>query len=923
MIVVGLAAVGVNRFLSQSQGQVLSSSIAIIERAERVAVDVDLAASLADRLALAQEGDRISETTAALVERIAGIEADIEAMRRFLAMDATGNRTAEDARALARQMSATVRRLLNLETAVRLREETLMAASRRLAGLVSSETDVARLRITAGVWSLYAGPGPQEDRAALDRLADADFFSLERLGELYGVNAELADLVAETARAETAAALPALHDRFRDLLTLAEDRLRYMPSASARQAAEAELAILASGAGVNGLATRKAGALAARAQLADQKGRLAGQLDRLAEEAQHGRDNTRRQMQDQVAQAGRLATQLTAALAVITLAALQAGYLIWRRTRSHVVVRLGTVAERMVAVARGDIGQPLPISGQDEIGRLEKALNVLRRRARDAEQLRNRLEAAVVDRTADVVAEMQSANLARADAEEQSRAKTHFLARMSHEIRTPLNGLIGLLDLLTAEERDPARRARLDIALTSARDLAEMTEDILAFSAQEDRTEAARLEAFAPAALAQGLAEHLRVTAGLRGLAIRVDVSPDLPAALMGEPAKIRQIVINLLSNAVKYTEAGQVALVVSSRAQPEGRHEILFAVQDTGSGMTESEMRHAFDIYGRSISARRNGIRGVGLGLAIVRQLTDAMGGELRVSSAPGRGSSFTLVLSLAEAQADRLAKPEGVSLQGNGQSVLVVDDHPVNRLVARGYLERMGFAVTEAATGEEALAATAARGFDAILVDLGLPDMAGQDVLARMARGAARVGILTAERLEDDAATRARLGADRVLTKPISLRALVAFLSDLPATDAPQAAPPPLPLDLLAPSTAPSATSPLATETMLREDIASLGAETVAGIVDAFLEDLAAAVPALQAESDSEARRKRAHRIKGAASNFRLGDLCARLQKIEAGDHAALAGLAPAADTAARDLRAAAARAGLTVQPAGAAKQ
>ncbi|MFD1810419.1 sensor histidine kinase [Gemmobacter lanyuensis] len=287
----------------------------------------------------------------------------------------------------------------------------------------------------------------------------------------------------------------------------------------------------------------------------------------------------------------------------------------------------------------------MPISGQDEIGGLEQALNILRARAIEAADLRNRLEAAVLDRTADVVAEMQSANAARADAEAQSRAKTHFLARMSHEIRTPLNGLIGLLDLLAGDERDAKRRARLEVALTSARDLQAMTEDILAFSVTEDGQDQAERDPFDPVALARGLGAHLEVLAANKGLRAEVEIDPALPPALLGAAPKIRQVMMNLLSNAVKYTAQGGVTLSVTAHPAPDGQHEIAFAVRDTGPGMTAEETRHAFDIYGRSRSARQNGVVGVGLGLAIVRQLTDAMGA--RCMFRPGRGRAVASRLS------------------------------------------------------------------------------------------------------------------------------------------------------------------------------------------------------------------------------------------------------------------------------------
>ena len=899
MVVVGLASLGSNRFLSQTQQQVLSESIAIIERTERVAQDADFAASLAGQLAAAGGAAQADALSRALEERVDRIADDLAAMRAFLGQ-AEEQGSARTVRAVAERMNRTVARKIVAEAAVRAEAEALAGSGTRLAELISTEADLARLRVTAGIWELYALPAAKDTRNGLDRLADEDFFAYERLTEMAKAVSSLGRVVDRAAEAQTMAELAVLNTGYRDALNLARSRTRFMLSARAVRAATTELFQMSQGLGDRGILARRAAAILAQSDLDTLSAQLGRQLDLLIEEARLGRDETRARMQQGVAAAGRQATLMSAALAGVVLLALLAGYLVWARTRQRVVLRLEEVAARIVAVAKGDLGQPMAISGADEIGRLEGALNILRERVDEAARLRGRLEAAVIDRTAEVVAEMHSANAARADAEEQSRAKTHFLARMSHEIRAPLNGLIGLLDLLAADEADAARRARLEVALTSARDLQELTEDILTFSVSADGQDKARLAVFDPAALARGLAAHLEVIAPAKGLVPEVQIDAGLPPALIGEPTKIRQVMMNLLSNAVKYTERGKVGLAVSARPAAQGRYDLALAVRDTGPGMTAEETQRAFDIYGRSRSARQSGVRGVGLGLAIVRQLTDAMGAELRISTAPGSGSSFTLVLRLTEASAAELPAVQPLPGRGAERRVLVVDDHAVNRLVARGYLERMGCAVTEAATGKAALAAAQKGTFDAILVDLGLPDIGGSEVLAQLARKGAKVAVLTADLVRDDAETRGRFGVDRVLTKPISPRMLSDFLTggEAAAEVAPPAAPGP--------------------ETALREDIEALGAAETARIVSALLADLAAAAPQIRAAAAPEARRKLAHRLKGAAANFRLQAFCALMQRLQTDDLAALDDLERVTNEAVRDLTTAARNAGLALQGA-----
>ena len=874
MVVVGLASLGINRFLAQTQEQVLAESIAIIERTERVAQDADFAASLAGQLAAARGAEQLDEISRALEGRVDRIADDLATMQAFLGQ-AEGRGSAQMVRDVAGQMNQTVARKIAAEAAVRTEAAAVTGAGTRLAALISTEVDLARLRVTAGIWELYALPGGEDPKAGLDRLADVDFFAYERLGDIAEAVSTLSRLVDHIAQAQTMAELDALTAGYRAALDLARDRTRFMLSARSVRAATAELHQISLGLTERGVLARRKAAILAQTELDTLSAQLGRQLDLLIEDARLGRDETRARMQQGVATAGRQSTLLSATLAGVVLLALLAGYLVWARTRQRVVLRLEEVAGRIVAVAKGDLGQPTAISGADEIGRLEGALNILRERVDEAARLRGRLEAAVIDRTAEVVAEMQLANAARADAEEQSRAKTHFLARMSHEIRTPLNGLIGLLDLLAADEADAARRARLEVALTSARDLQELTEDILTFSVSADGQDKARLAVFDPAALARGLAAHLEVIAPAKGLVPEVQIDAGLPPALIGEPTKIRQVMMNLLSNAVKYTERGKVGLAVSARPAAQGRYDLALAVRDTGPGMTAEETQRAFDIYGRSRSARQSGVRGVGLGLAIVRQLTDAMGAELRISTAPGSGSSFTLVLRLPEAAAADLPAVQTLPAQRAGGRVLVVDDHAVNRLVARGYLERMGCRVTEAATGKAALAAAQDGTFDAILVDLGLPDIGGEEVLARMARKGAKVAVLTADLVRDDAETRRRFGVERILTKPISPRALAALVTN--AAPGAEAGPP----------------AASALEAVLREDMEALGPAQTAEIVTALLADLATAVAQITAAATTEARRKLAHRLKGAASNFRLQAFCTLMQRLQTDDLAALAAL------------------------------
>jgi two-component system sensor histidine kinase TorS len=283
-------------------------------------------------------------------------------------------------------------------------------------------------------------------------------------------------------------------------------------------------------------------------------------------------------------------------------------------------------------------------------------------------------------------------------------------------------------------------------------------------------------------------------------------------------------------------------------------------------------------------------------------------MGGGLTVESEPGIGSRFTLTLLLAEATEAAIGPDDTLPGAGiaAGRNVLVVDDHPVNRLVARSYLERFGASVTEASTGVEALVCAMRARFDLILLDLHLPDIDGAELAAQIERKGAAVAILTAGLVADDAQTRAEFGVDHVLMKPLSPRALASLLGgEGGSPPAVQASSPP----------APDADAALVQR--LEEDIADLGMETAGVILAGYIEDLPAAVAAIRKAMSPEDRRKAAHRLKGASANFGLEELCGLLQRIETEDADALDALEEAAAGAACALRAAAARAGLQLDP------
>ncbi|WP_246138083.1 ATP-binding protein [Maritimibacter fusiformis] len=897
-IMVGVAAIGVNRYLVRAQGELVQTSLPAIELASRIGVAVEVVDSLEEALAEADTREGLDQVTEALMRTVTSIEEGTLRLER-MSPSLTPAGQFPQAADIVERLSANAREELRLAMQVRAEALEMSQDGARLDSLIEAETDLARLRITASIAELYTKPDA-DPRPALDALADRYFFAFERLTELARMVDATRLQFQQVPNLTVADELQTVRDALTARLTLAVRRVAYLPSPMARGEAATLLARQQEALAQGGLIALQQDRIALQQAIAEDRALLDTTIAALSERGRTARDTLQADSLAQIAAVRQRSGWMIVALFVIVTGAVIAGATLWLYARRQLVERLGNISRRIVAVARGDYGAPLPISGNDEIGRMEKSLNILRRRAIDAARLRDSLEEAVIARTGDVVAEMQASDAARAQAEAADQSKTEFLARMSHEIRTPLNGIIGMLDLLVVEEQDADRQSRARTALASARELLEITNDILAYAGSEDRGNRGNPVHFRLRELVGQMGHQLQSLAGPKGLETIIDMAEPAPQALFGDVVKIRQIVGNLISNAVKYTRRGTVTLRVDHAIDPESGQPVLsFTVADTGIGMTREAIAHAFDAYTRADSAKRAGIEGIGLGLAISRNLTEALGGALSVESEPGVGSRFTLTVPLQKGDMAAAADDDaGMPPDRLGHRVLVIDDHAVNLMVARGYLERLGCQVSEAATGTAGLQACRTQSFDLVLIDLDLPDMRGEAVAAELGQRADApiLVALTAHLIDDTPENRARHGVSRILSKPVSPRALAEVLKSVPS-----------------PALPPDYRQVLGS---LTDDLRDLGRDTTALIVREFLDDLPRAVNAILTATP-EAQLKAAHKLKGAAANFRLDALYSVLADVEAAEGGAdedlLRLVQSRADDAEKALKAAAAETGL----------
>ncbi|RSD29606.1 TMAO reductase system sensor histidine kinase/response regulator TorS [Vibrio pectenicida] len=591
-------------------------------------------------------------------------------------------------------------------------------------------------------------------------------------------------------------------------------------------------------------------------------------------------------------------------LIIITVAGmLIVAIILWKLVYISVIKRLAEYSSALLSIAKGHLNIDIHVTGSDELADMGRAIVDARDTAkslkvvaesetqakRDLQQHKEHLEEIVTERTHQLEnankrlnQEVVNHEKARALAEQANRAKSTFLATMSHEIRTPLNGVLGTARLLKDTILTSKQSHFVEVINRSGSTLLAVLNDILDYSKIEAGFLEIRPTDFSIHAVIEEVKQLLDSKALEKHIDIRTSIDNSVNLYLYGDVTRISQVLTNLVSNAVKFTEYGHIDICIA----PDPLHpdNILFVVNDTGIGIDKNDQKALFDAFTQASGAVQSK-GGTGLGLAISKRIVEAMGGTLRLESQVGKGSQFSFSIFLPNGE--KMLPKQPISGEKYPARVLLVEDNPVNSMVAEGFLESLGHYIEIAPDGSSAQKLYKQGSFDIALVDINLPDCNGVELLVILKQlkrdTVTKMIAVSAHVYKEEVQGYLTAGFDGFLPKPLDKDALAEMIEN---TMLSQTLTRQNNHRLQNELSADSVINPK----IIEQDVLILGSKKMREIIEIFDDTANSILSSLQDaldETNSKQVKALVHKLKGSAGSLGLNALCEICVSIEKSEH------------------------------------
>ncbi len=822
-------------------------------------------------------------------------------------------------------LGTTVERKTWLNDEIKLRVESMRLLADELEDLTRTQvlnTSTVAVANVTHIYDLLESQNTDEALTALDTLVEVDMDLSERLHELHLLAYQLVTEIEESRTVSDVKRISELKDRFSKNLKIIKRRVAAVEDPTRSQQMLVLVEELTRGAVVFDLLLQRGEAENQAESLTQQTlSHFADLNSTVGELIDESNIATTTAVED-------LTTTLNLArhslLGISAIGLMIMGFIMWRVVYRSVVRRLDSYSLALQAIAVGEHNIEIDTTGSDELARMGKAIVNARDTAKElvivgeaekkAKQAlqdhKDHLEELVTERTQQLVQanerlaeEANNHAEARKEAEQANRAKSAFLATMSHEIRTPMNGVLGTAALLKDEGLNSSQEHYVDVINRSGKALLELLNDVLDYSKIEAGKLAVREAPFNLKVVVNDVVELFQSRAIEKGIKLSVVIGADVKACYRGDGLRLRQVLANLVGNAIKFTEHGHVDIFVD--VEEEGS--LYFEVSDTGVGIeldAQTKLFSAFTQAEQGISKAG----GTGLGLAISQKIVEAFGSSIELESEVGVGSTFSFVISLlAEEDCEPIEDIVIDEPQNNLiAKVLLVEDNPVNSMVAKGFMEKLGYKIMLAEDGAQAKALYQNHQFDIALLDINLPDCNGVELMHILRESDSKLGrtsipmvAVSAHVFSEDVESYLASGFNSYLAKPINKEQLERVIrQELRGRD--------LLLEQVSSSKISHSNDiaegnqtmnvELIKSSVLEQDIKVLGQAQVTELIRLFVDSSEAILRELEELTTQEGSSDNnikglAHKLKGSAASLGLEKLRAICHSIEADEKPAQA--------------------------------